>query len=198
MDQEGSSGRSKNRVHTDPCDPSLIVDSATADVRVLQALAAVYPSVVKYAHLRLQDKSCLFEIVSSAVHSMTAVLRKGTVIENPEAYLKRSIRNGINQAASIEDKTESTEPETFDQEPDNSTIDWENTLVRQILLKELIERIDNETTKQVIYLRLKDHGSRYIAKVLGISEESARKHYSLGLNFIRGYLNPVRNKKAGV
>jgi hypothetical protein len=139
MDQEGSSGRSKNKVHTVPFDPLLLVDPAAADVRVLQALVAVYPSALKYAHLRLQDKSCLFEIVASAVHAMTAVLHKGVVIENPEAYLKRSLRNGINHAASTEDKTESTEPETFDQEPDDSTIDWENTLVGQILLKELIE-----------------------------------------------------------
>jgi hypothetical protein len=44
---------------------------------------------------------------------MTAVLRKGTVIENPEAHFKRSIRNGIDQADSIEDRTESTHKESL-------------------------------------------------------------------------------------
>lgn len=191
-----------NPIHTIPTNPPIsinIIDSNgnSADLRVLDALNLVCPSLLSLANKRLRDQSCFPEVVEKAVHSMSAVLRSGGKIYNPRNYLYAAIKNGINSAAAKEELDEHTAPETFDKEVDEKTIHWESTLNRKILVQELIDSLDSETRRRVMWLRGEGHHYNYIARILHISVDSARAHFSQGLKSIREYLNSKKNQKAG-
>lgn len=189
-----------NTIHTIPSNPPVsvtVVDSEgkSADLSVMAALDVVCPLLLSFANRRLRDKSSLPEIVEKAVHAMSAVLRSGESIENPRTYLYAAIKNGINWAADKEELDLHTAPEAFDKEVDKKTIDWESTLNRKILVEQLIESLDNETRRRVMWLRAEGHDYNYIARILNISVNGARAHFSQGLKLIRKYLN--KSKKSG-
>jgi hypothetical protein len=161
--------------HGDPVDATLIETARQA-----------WPVVIAISRQRrVYDVGWLRETMENIVHATSRRIRKDRHITINTGYFVTSCKNEMKRYATEEADVDLRPFEELDSPIDSS---WEERLHRDLIIDELLARIDQKHIDLVL-LRLKGEHWKFIARTLGISVGSARVQYCKTLKLLREIAN---------